>query len=397
MGDFIKISFLGDVLCSIPESEIAKKGENEYDYSPVFCNVRNYLEGSDYVVANLETPLAGQEMNYTSETTLFNTPTSFAKALKEAGVNLVTTANNHALDRGVAGLKATIANLNSINLAYTGTRTKRSEKNYFLVEIKGCKIAFISFTYGTESRWRNNELLDSQSFMLNLFRKQEPFPIKYKKNKTKEILKLVVPEFIKRIGRDSTYLDCGVVSDIYSPQFEYLISTIEDAKKEADVVALCLHIGGQYNRKIGDYTESVIEKCKEAGCDIIIGNHPHCIQKSSLDSHFIAYALGNFLCTPNWGYYLEGVYADYSIILNVIIDNNTHKISDITFSVGKSVVENGHTKVRLLSDIYEVASLTEKRKLEKDCNNVLSRFMGYKINGCSIKREYAYKNFISDK
>lgn len=397
MGDFIKISFLGDVLCSIPESEIAKKGENEYDYSPVFCNVRNYLEGSDYVVANLETPLAGQEMNYTSETTLFNTPTSFAKALKDAGVDLVTTANNHALDRGVAGLKATIANLNSINLSYTGTRTNRSEKNYFIVEIKGCKIAFVSFTYGTESRWRNNELLDSQIFMLNLFRKQEPFPIKYKKNKKKEFLKLVVPEFIKRIGRDSTYLDCGVVSDIYSPQFEYLISTIEAAKKEADVVALCLHIGGQYNSKIGDYTESVIEKCREAGCDIIIGNHPHCIQKSSLDSQFTAYALGNFLCTPNWGYYLEGVYADYSIILNVIIENNTHTISDITFSVGKSVVENGHTVVRLLSDIYEVASSPEKRKLEKDCINVLSRFMGYKINGCSIKKEYAYKDFISDK
>lgn len=397
MGDFIKISFLGDVLCSIPESEIAKKGENEYDYSPVFCNVRNYLEGSDFVVANLETPLAGQEMNYTSETTLFNTPTSFAKALKDAGVNLVTTANNHALDRGVAGLKATIANLNSINLAYTGTRSNRSEKNYFLVEIKGCRIAFVSFTYGTESRWRNNELLDSQNFMLNLFRKQELFPIKYKKNKTKEFLKLVVPEFIKRIGRDSTYLDCGILSDIDSPQFNNLISTIETAKKEADIVALCLHIGGQYNSRVGNYTETVIKKCKEVGCDIIIGNHPHCIQKSSLDSQFIAYALGNFLCTPNWGYYLEGVYADYSIILNVIIENTTHKISDITFSVGKSVVENGHTVVRLLSDIYEVASTTEKKKLEKDCINVLSRFMGYKIKGCSIKREYAYKDFISYK
>lgn len=102
-----KLSFTGDILCSDVHDKICRT-ETGYDYTPLFSRVSDFLRESDFVVANLETTLSGAERGYTHEPASFNTPGAFADALKAAGVDFVTLANNHILDRGLDGMFHTI-------------------------------------------------------------------------------------------------------------------------------------------------------------------------------------------------------------------------------------------------------------------------------------------------
>lgn len=386
-----KITFLGDIMCSIPETAISKDKNGCFNYIPAFEAIQNYLGKSDYVVGNLETPVAGHELNYTSETTLFNTPIEFVKALQTVGVDMVTTANNHALDRGLVGLERTIDSLKMLSIDYTGTRKSREETPYLIKDFDGFKVAFLSYTYGTDSNYRNNALTQEEAFHLNSYRNEDKFPLEWKTSRLKEFLKLVVPEFIKRWGRDSTYPDCGKLGDEKSVLFEEMLCQIHEAKSKADFVIMCLHIGGQYNDDIGEYTQLVVEKCRNAGCDAVIGNHPHCILKSSaIENGFIAYALGNFYSTPHFGYYIDGVYADYSIILNLHFDLEKKCLVNVTFSVAKTVIENGRSVVRLINDLYNKANGKERKAIEKDLNAVVARFIGRKLKHLTIEEEYNY-------
>ena len=74
----IKISFLGDIMCE-PLLLKAAKIHNTYDFSRVFLNVKGLLADSDYVVGNLETPLAGEEAGLVNELFSFNAPDEFAQ------------------------------------------------------------------------------------------------------------------------------------------------------------------------------------------------------------------------------------------------------------------------------------------------------------------------------
>lgn len=392
-----KITFLGDIMCSIPETAISKGKDGRFDYTSAFAQIKPYLDNSDYVVGNLETPIAGHEMNYTSEATLFNTPVEFVQALKEAGIDMVTTANNHALDRGLLGLERTIDNLKSVPIEFTGTRKNRDDDAYLIKDFDGFKVAFISYTYGTDSEWRNNALEKSEEFHLNFYRTQNAFPVVVRNSGVKEFLKLVVPEFIKRIGRDSTYPDCGKLGDEKCQPFDNMLALIQEAKKKTDYVIMCLHIGGQYNDDIGPYTQKIIDECIKAGCDTVVGNHPHCVQKSKLDNNgFVAYALGNFYCTPHYGYYVDGVYADYSIVLNLHFDTNKRCLEKVTFSVAKSVIENGRSVVKFVNDLKGQLVGKERNMLIDDNASVVSRFLGNKNKqNIPVNSEYDYKSIVS--
>lgn len=387
--EFIRITFTGDILCTIPELLASAKGEDCFDFSPIFSRINQDINGSDFVIGNLETPIAGREVNYTNVPTLFNSPIDFAKAVKEAGIDLVTTANNHALDKGVFGLRQTLKNLDGIALEHTGTRMNPSEKPYVIKNINGIKFAFLSYTYGSDSQWRNNGLLPDDDYSLNLFREQDSFPVNSHSSRVRDFLKNVIPEIIKKQLRDSTYPDCGRMSDLTSPHLSNMEEVIRQAKAEADYVIMCLHIGGQFNSKVGEYTNAVIEKCISSGCDSVICNHPHCVLNAKkIDNGIIAYALGNFTYTPHWGYFIEGVYADYSILLNLLFEKVSKKYTGCSYSVIKNVKEGTHTVVENVADIYEKATLKEKKKLEKDVKNVIKRFTKSDTSNINVEREY---------
>lgn len=106
----MKITFLGDIMAEPPVLKAAKRKDG-YDFRGVFAYTKKLIEQSDFVVGNLETPLAGKQAGYTNTHLRFNAPDEYVDALLDAGVKLVSTANNHTFDRGYEGCKIALGNL----------------------------------------------------------------------------------------------------------------------------------------------------------------------------------------------------------------------------------------------------------------------------------------------
>ena len=140
------------------------------EYIKSFCEVKGVIDSSDYVILNLETPVAGEENGYVEELYSFNAPTEFAMAIKNIGVDMVLCANNHILDRGIDGLLATAKNLKACNLSFIGIHEKK-EPSYKIVNIEGLKVGFLNFTYGTNAFSNGNYLTNNQQYMVDLLQK----------------------------------------------------------------------------------------------------------------------------------------------------------------------------------------------------------------------------------
>ncbi|RYD01942.1 hypothetical protein N752_27865 [Desulforamulus aquiferis] len=133
----------------IPVVNSAKTPDGQYDFKPIFSEVAEHLNSADLTIVNLETRLAGKEFGY-SGYPLFNTPEALAKDLKDLGVDIVATANNHSLDMGWKGLVNTLDNLESANLCHMGTyRTLEEAQEVFVREVKGCKIGILNYAENT--------------------------------------------------------------------------------------------------------------------------------------------------------------------------------------------------------------------------------------------------------
>lgn len=145
----IKLTLLGDVMCHPTQYEAARTTDG-YDFSPSFQDIMEFTSRADLTLANLETTLAGKGMMYGGYPS-FNTPEQLALALKQTlGIDVVSTANNHSLDRHYSGLRNTIDFLDEVGLKHTGTyKTKEASTEILIEEVKGLKIAFLSYTYGT--------------------------------------------------------------------------------------------------------------------------------------------------------------------------------------------------------------------------------------------------------
>ena len=129
----MRITFVGDIMCELSVLKAAKKGKT-YDFNWCFDGVRDLLKQSDYRICNLETPMAGEKAGYSENFICFNAPDTYADALKNAGFDLVATANNHTFDRGYEGLVSTIKFLDEKGIPHTGTflpGTPREEAYYF--------------------------------------------------------------------------------------------------------------------------------------------------------------------------------------------------------------------------------------------------------------------------
>ncbi|NLV88654.1 MAG: CapA family protein [Tissierellia bacterium] len=278
----IKILAVGDIMFHSPQYNAAFNKEiNEYDFTSVFKYVKKYIESVDLAIGNLETVIAGEEVGY-SGYPRFNTPEAALFAIKEAGFDILSTANNHSLDQGKAGLINTIDNIHKYGMKNIGTY---KEENTILVEeINEIKIGFLSYTYG----------LNGMDYTL-----------------TEEELDYMV----NLIDEDK------------------IKSHIEDAKDmELDLIVVFIHWGNEYQREPSPYQMELGEKIIEWGADIILGSHPHVVQKSQIinkdgKDKFIIYSMGNFLSnqrkeTIGNPYTEDGIMVQLEIEKD-LADNNT--------------------------------------------------------------------------
>lgn len=143
------IVFAGDAMQHRKQLEVAVLPDGSFDYSMCFKEITPWVSKADYAVVNLETPLGDNDF---SGFPRFNSPVSYAEALKAAGFDMMLTANNHTLDRRDAGLRRTIAALDSLKVDHIGTYNSAADREKaipFIKDIKGFKVGFLNYTFGT--------------------------------------------------------------------------------------------------------------------------------------------------------------------------------------------------------------------------------------------------------
>ncbi|MBR5900760.1 CapA family protein [bacterium] len=339
----IKISFLGDILCQLPFLKAAQKRGN--DFYTAFEGLQPLLQDSDYVVANLETPIAGEEAGYTNDIYSFNTPAEFLDALKRLKIDLYLTANNHCLDRGTKGLKSTLRELDNRQMAHTGTGPTR----YHLTKLKDTTIAFLNYTACVnEDKWNlyGHELKDND---LNLLIDIDKY-LAYRTEKRKQNIPLytlrkklgrAIPKSLQLklksalgIKQHPTY-DNEPLDAVKGIQLDQVQQNIAQAKSEADLVILLPHCGGQFNTKPGKLSQEIFNTLFNFGADAVIGNHPHTIQETGIhDGKPYAYSLGNVSFSPSYPFLVKESKPEVGIIFHLFIEDK--KIVKTTSSMFKS-------------------------------------------------------------
>ncbi|MDO7204709.1 CapA family protein [Paraclostridium bifermentans] len=117
----ITISAIGDIMAHDDQLKAQfDKDTNTYSFDNNFKYVKPYISNSDLAIANLETTLAGPKAKYSSFPK-FNSPDELADAIKDSGVDIVSTINNHTYDRGSDGVYRTLDVLNSKDIEHVGT------------------------------------------------------------------------------------------------------------------------------------------------------------------------------------------------------------------------------------------------------------------------------------
>ena len=241
--------FAGDAMQHIAQIERALQTDGTYSYKECFTYVKEQVSEANLAICNLEVTLGGEPYRGYPQ---FSAPDEFASALKDAGFDILLTANNHCLDRRNKGLIRTLDVLDSLGIAHVGTYRDSAERDSlypYLTTVNNITFAILNYTYGT------NGIPANPPCIVNL-------------------------------------IDTAQI----------LIDINKARAKKADVIIACMHWGDEYVLKQNKTQEQLTDWLIENGVDHIIGNHPHVIQPTELRKdkyngghHFIAYSLGNYI------------------------------------------------------------------------------------------------------
>ncbi|WP_214482401.1 CapA family protein [Bacillus sp. SM2101] len=254
----LTIGAVGDILLHSTVYNDAKTSDG-YDFTPMMSNVFPLLTKPDITFANQESMIGGKELGI-STYPRFNSPYNIADTIKAAGVDIVSIANNHTLDRGERAVLNATAYYDKINMAYVGGYRSNQDKEQprILVNNK-ISVGFLAYTYGTNGL---------------------PIP------KGKEYLVNVIN--VTKIKED-----------------------IKKLRADVDVIVVSMHWGNEYERFPSFQQQELAHLLANEGADIIIGHHPHVLQpiewieRDDSSKSIVVYSLGNFL---------SGQYNDYKDI-----------------------------------------------------------------------------------
>lgn len=388
----MRITILGDTMCSLAymESFDSISAEN---YLKSLETIQEIKKTSDYVLLNLETPVAGKENGYVKERFLFNAPIEFAEAIKKAGTDAVMCANNHCLDRGLNGLTATINNLKKCNLEYIGIHDKK-EPRYKIIDINGVKVGLLNFTYGTNAFSNGQYIKFGERWKIDMLQKQELHNKLVRKiwnnsNRYVCILKSIATKL--NIGQFDVYPYERRENDFYEKRC--FIKAIRECRKKADFVIVLPHVGGQYNNEPSIYTKEICRIAIKYGANAVIANHEHLIhpiEKEYLEKNkLVAYSLGNFLGVNGILYRPFDKKAEYSLAIHIDIDKiNPPKFY---FSIYKTVLKDNVIRTIPLYELINDTSGDEREDLLRDNNQFVKMLIGCKYDYVELKQFYEIK------
>ena len=249
-GDKISLLFIGDIMGHDEQIWSAENRETHtFDYDNVFRYIKPVISEADIAIANFEVTLAGPPyMGYPQ----FSSPAALAAACKNAGIDCMVTANNHAADRGKTGISGTINRLDSIGIPHTGTFLNAADRDSLyplIIKKNGISIALLNYTYGTNG------------------------------------IKVPEPVIVNLLDKD------------------LITGDVKKAKsKNPDITILFLHWGTEYDTVPSKTQTDLAEYFFSLGVDLVIGSHPHVLQKmvwskrdNGATDGIVVYSMGNFV------------------------------------------------------------------------------------------------------
>ncbi|MCU1397063.1 MAG: Poly-gamma-glutamate biosynthesis protein [Acidimicrobiales bacterium] len=280
--------FTGDTLLHSPLVQQAARnaGGDGFDFSQMYAEVTPVLSAADYSICHLESPIAPPGAALTTFPA-YGVPAEIATALAGAGYDRCSTASNHTLDRGTAGVDATVDAtvdaLEAAGVSEAGMARTPEEALVSLVDVGGIAVAHLSYTFGfngahlpADEPWRSN-LID----------------------------------------------------------VDKIIWAAADARaRGADVVILSLHWGSEGSAAITPFQRQVADAITRAGVvDLIVGHHVHVIQPiEQVNGTWVVFGMGNFLSNMPTGSFPAK--SQDGEIVSVSIDEQL----DGTFAVSRPLV-----------------------------------------------------------
>lgn len=237
---------VGDILMHQDVKRAAELDPN--GFPSLWADLIPLFQGADLAFGNLETPIAPQT-GRPGVPFQFNAPETLPAALRASGFTVLATANNHAFDQGSRGVRETLERLRAERLVAIGSGEDRAQAERLqILEHQGIKVAFLGFT---------------DLFNLDLNRRaSEPW--------------------------------------VRPLDLEPALLAVREARGQADLVVVSLHWGNEYQHTPTRRQKDIARALVEAGCDLILGHHPHVLQpvevlESGGRRALVAYSLGNFI------------------------------------------------------------------------------------------------------
>ena len=275
--DSLTILFAGDMMQHDNQIRTAAVAGG-FDYSDCFAFVKDQVEAADIAIANLEVTLGGKPY---AGFPRFSAPDEYAKAIQDAGFDVLTTTNNHCCDTGSRGLGRTLQVLDSLGIPSLGTYRNaddRAGRYPLMVEKNGFRLALLAYTYAT------NGLPVPQPYVVNLI--------------------------------DTVQIK----------------QDIERAKAmNPDVIIAFMHWGIEYSLTPSNTQRWQAEWLLSHGVDHVIGSHPHVVQPIELrdSSHLVVWSLGNFISNMTKG----TTYGGLMVTLKLTKKQQKTAVNDASYSL----------------------------------------------------------------
>lgn len=217
---------------------------HEFGYDYPFAATARILQAADVAVGNLETALSHRGVAFDKKYTFRNPPEKVAPALKKAGFDLLSLANNHTMDYGIVALEDTLNALASVGLPAVGAGMNQAQaRQAKIIEVKGQKIGFLAYSL--------------------------TFP----------------EEFWALKDRPGTAFG-------HASQVKQDVSAL---KAGVDHVVVQFHWGREGKTELRDYQVALGRASIDAGASLVLGHHPHILQAiEHYKGGVIYYSLGNF-------------------------------------------------------------------------------------------------------
>lgn len=242
----LRLVAVGDILMHQDVKTSAERAGQ--GFPALWADLVPLFQGADLAFGNLETPVA-PTTGRPGVPFQFNAPAILPSALRASGFTVLSTANNHAFDQGPKGVRETLDRLRAERLVAVGSGEDRARAEALQVlERQGLKVAFLGFT---------------DIFNVDLNRRA-----------------------------DAPW--------VRPMDLEPALAAVREARSRADLVVVSVHWGNEYQRQPTKRQRDIAKRLVEAGCDLVLGHHPHVLQPAELietggRKALVAYSLGNFI------------------------------------------------------------------------------------------------------